>query len=668
MRLDLTGDGNFKADHVAQNPPSKDYHLLDGGGIFPNRQEYLDFLKTAMERNTVRKRVPVPHPLPRPSAGISFADINAFQRAACENTFRAISNALCASKSCDVTGIVAIACARHSCFVLNAMVDLFASEQQKNMDFALLKVLQILGIDPEQGIMFMYDIVCQYIIHLQERIGYALPPGLQIDRAIGMFHVHAHKEQCFFRYAPSLIPGAGVTAGEILESLWSGLNGISPSTRTATLAHRSEVLDDHACDSNHKKMVGMTKFLCRQHKNATSNLEEAQQYLAELTNDADDLAIQQWTQEIEDAEQTRLVNAADMDIYGARVGHTQELTDPYSGGADAAPTSATKVWLELALLIEEKQWVIVSHIDECMFKIIPRIDIRQRLRHYGRDPRGDDRQKLDKMRETLAPLLVELNRLQIAAGVYQCEAPQPPSPQPVGPHSAPPGPSHPGAPAPPTPTNQEPMIQEQVDPLAHWDIIVQDVDEPTIIPDPETEKNKKKKGPRTRSQATEEDLVPPEKQPLHIPSNKNVTPRHDDLELTLRKNQARTHLHQLRELIAEKSFQYSDVLQKAPRKGVKTRARGTLKGINTRISLHCQVYSHCRTCLIQLGADELTLQSFRELKKQDIKASTAVLKPNTRGSTALKLSWIWTDTRRHVLPDPDAELPASDAATILECM
>ena len=69
------------------------------------------------------------------------------------------------------------------------MVDLFKSEQQKNMDFALLRVLQILGIDPEQGIMFMYDIMCQYIVHLKERIGYALPPSLQIDRAIGMFHV-----------------------------------------------------------------------------------------------------------------------------------------------------------------------------------------------------------------------------------------------------------------------------------------------------------------------------------------------------------------------------------------------------------------------------------------------------------------------------------------------
>ena len=241
------------------------------------------------------------------------------------------------------------------------MVDLFKSEQQKNMDFALLRVLQILGIDPEQGIMFMYDIMCQYIVHLQERIGYALPPGLQIDRAIGMIHVHAHKEQCFFRYAPSLIPGAGSASGQIMESLWSALNGISPSTRTATLAHRSEVLDDHACDSNFKKMIGMTKFLCRQHKNATLNLEEADEYLAELTNDADDLAIQQWTKEIESAERTRLVNAADMDIYGAQVGHTtREPTDLPSASEETVPKSATESWLELALLIEEKQCVILS--------------------------------------------------------------------------------------------------------------------------------------------------------------------------------------------------------------------------------------------------------------------------------------------------------------------
>jgi len=52
-------------------------------------------------------------------------------------------------------------------------------------------------------------------------------------------------------------PGSGVVAGEILESLWANLNIIAHTTRTATLAHRAEVIEDHATDSNHKKALVM---------------------------------------------------------------------------------------------------------------------------------------------------------------------------------------------------------------------------------------------------------------------------------------------------------------------------------------------------------------------------------------------------------------------------
>ena len=77
-------------------------------------------------------------------------------------------NALVASTSCDITGIIAIACAWHGCYAPSSIVSLFKSEQQKNVDFALLKSIQTTGVDPDQGLMIIYDIVCQYIIHLQE--------------------------------------------------------------------------------------------------------------------------------------------------------------------------------------------------------------------------------------------------------------------------------------------------------------------------------------------------------------------------------------------------------------------------------------------------------------------------------------------------------------------
>ena len=107
--------------------------------------------------------------------------------------------------------------------------------------------------------MLIYDIACQYMVHMWDHINHLLPAGLDIDSAIGLFHIHGHKDICFFRYATLFIPGAGVVAGEILESLWAALNAVTPAMHMATLAHCAEIMDDHMTDSNHKKALGMGK-------------------------------------------------------------------------------------------------------------------------------------------------------------------------------------------------------------------------------------------------------------------------------------------------------------------------------------------------------------------------------------------------------------------------
>lgn len=183
------------------------------------------------------------------------------QKAPCENNFRAIEMGMLLSKACDVTGIVAFACARHGCFAPNSVADLALGEQQKNVDYGLIQCLTTTNLDIRQGILVVYDIVCQWIIHLQERIGHLLPEGLIIDSAIGLFHVHGHKDICFWRYAPSFILGAAKIVGEILESLWSTLNAVTPAMRTASLAHRAELMDEHMTDSNHKKMLAMRMWI-----------------------------------------------------------------------------------------------------------------------------------------------------------------------------------------------------------------------------------------------------------------------------------------------------------------------------------------------------------------------------------------------------------------------
>lgn len=119
---------------------------------------------------------------------------------------------------------------------------------------------QMAGI---KRIILYYDIMCQFWTNLKKRFKnnphIDLPPKLEILRAIGLFHVHGHKDECFARFAPTFIPGAGQVDGEILETLWAVLNGIATSTRRQSIAYRTETMDDHMNDSNYKKLIGMSK-------------------------------------------------------------------------------------------------------------------------------------------------------------------------------------------------------------------------------------------------------------------------------------------------------------------------------------------------------------------------------------------------------------------------
>lgn len=101
-----------------------------------------------------------------------------------------------------------------------------------------------------------YDIMCQYWTNFakgfEQNPFLVKPEGIEILRAIGLFHVHGHKDECF---APNYVPGCGNVDGEILETLWSALNHISASTRRASAEHRREIIDDHMNDNNWKKLL-----------------------------------------------------------------------------------------------------------------------------------------------------------------------------------------------------------------------------------------------------------------------------------------------------------------------------------------------------------------------------------------------------------------------------
>lgn len=134
-----------------------------------------------------------------------------------------------------------------------------------NMDWSLCEALATTNVDQIEKVLHIYDINCQYHINLIARIRrnaeLSVPDKVNIIHAIGLFHVHGHKDDCLYRFATSYVPGAGVVDGEILETLWSVLNSVSATTRTASIAHRTELLDDHLADSNFKKMINIGVFL-----------------------------------------------------------------------------------------------------------------------------------------------------------------------------------------------------------------------------------------------------------------------------------------------------------------------------------------------------------------------------------------------------------------------
>lgn len=135
-----------------------------------------------------------------------------------------------------------------------------------NVDYAVCQAIRNTNANKTPGVLLAYDVNCQYCIHFRDRIKHnptlrrICPSDLSVDFVVGLFHVHGHKDECLSRFAPTFFPGAGVTSGEIIESLWSVLNGAANITRKMTLAHRAEFLDACMQDNNWQKLLGLGRF------------------------------------------------------------------------------------------------------------------------------------------------------------------------------------------------------------------------------------------------------------------------------------------------------------------------------------------------------------------------------------------------------------------------
>lgn len=195
------------------------------------------------------------------------------KKSKCSN-HRAQNNGNLHRKHLDSTGKGACACARHGAFVPHCVVDFQKGERwvyptlrkqlhywlidrQINIDYSICQALK--RFPRHQQALIIYDICCQWIIHFRQRVSESefleLWDSLEITGAVGKWHLAAHIPECFPKFTLNFIEGAGEVEGEILETLWSGLDEVAGLAQAMSIAHHQEVVDEYMNDSNWRKII-----------------------------------------------------------------------------------------------------------------------------------------------------------------------------------------------------------------------------------------------------------------------------------------------------------------------------------------------------------------------------------------------------------------------------
>ncbi|KAI0782872.1 hypothetical protein C8Q75DRAFT_727022, partial [Abortiporus biennis] len=188
---DKNGNGNFKFDHLKMSNGSSTVSLSNGDAFLVTSNDYRQHLKLASK------------------------DKNLGEKSSCTQ-FKAINASNSSKKSIDVTGIGAIECGRHACFVPHSVVDFQKGERQANIDYAFKCAMD--HFQHTNTFLLLYDIMCQWFVHFSDHCKRYPTLGPIADKiircGIGLFHVYGHQDACFFRYALSFILSAGCLDGE----------------------------------------------------------------------------------------------------------------------------------------------------------------------------------------------------------------------------------------------------------------------------------------------------------------------------------------------------------------------------------------------------------------------------------------------------------------------
>ena len=130
-----------------------------------------------------------------------------------------------------------------------------------NVDYSVCGGLNFNSYELQEALL-IYDINCQYLVNFfnwlyDARYYLEIDQDMKLFGVIGKFHLLDHVDGCFSKWSLNFMKGACHIDGEIMETLWSGMNKVSGAARLMTKAHRQETLDDYMRDANWKKTIGI---------------------------------------------------------------------------------------------------------------------------------------------------------------------------------------------------------------------------------------------------------------------------------------------------------------------------------------------------------------------------------------------------------------------------
>ncbi|GJE99776.1 CxC2 domain-containing protein [Phanerochaete sordida] len=294
--LILAIDANFRLKRRAVSSDARDPGLLSGYGYFTPDDDYRAHILQYADQDDI-------------------STCTGFAAMAHANTKF--------SKGYATTGVGLVLCARHGFIQPTGVGDLQKGERQVNvycegyassadrssryctMDYIAMSALKCHG--PHAGLMFSYDIACQWEINLRRRIAedkfpahlkLELPVGRDLRFVIPKYHFWGHTGEDHNKYSLNLVPGVGRTDGEEVERNWWRHDATAASTREMGPGSRHDTLEDHFHWSNFTKIVSLGRLLGKRLKTALLGYSVHSRLFAEFSSGVDTAYTTSWTAQV----------------------------------------------------------------------------------------------------------------------------------------------------------------------------------------------------------------------------------------------------------------------------------------------------------------------------------------------------------------------------------